>query len=98
MKEIMKLYLNTACLFMTLIMLSLSKNKTEQNYWVKMKQVKRLQRQPRSPGCDRFLAIFYKVVWSKIGNFVVRCLNYAYINASNIKSGIITCIPKDKKP
>ena len=55
----------------------------------------------KSPGCDGFTANFYKVFWSKIGHFVVRCLNNAYINdsfSSNIKSGKITCLPKNNKP
>ena len=55
----------------------------------------------KSPGSDGFTAKFFKVFWTKMGQFVVRAINYAFISDSfsrNIKLGVITCIPKDNKP
>ena len=55
----------------------------------------------KSPGSDGFTAEFFKVFWSKLGHFIVRSLNYAFItNSLSItqKHGIITCIPKENKP
>ena len=55
----------------------------------------------KSPGGDGFTSNFYKVFWNKIGHFVVRALNHAFISRSfspNVKIGTITCIPKDNKP
>ena len=55
----------------------------------------------RSPGSDGFTANFFKVFWTKIGHFVVRAINEAFISDSfsrNMKLGVITCIPKDNKP
>ena len=55
----------------------------------------------KSPGIDGFSTNFYKVFLGKIGHFVVRALNYAFIENSfshNIKLGTIVCIPKEKKP
>ena len=55
----------------------------------------------KSPGGDGFTLNFYKVFWNKIGHFVVRALNHAFISRSfspNVKLGTITCIPKDHKP
>ena len=55
----------------------------------------------KSPGIDGFSTNFYKVFWGKIGHFVVRALNYPFIENSfshNIKLGTIVCIPKEKKP
>ena len=55
----------------------------------------------KSPGGDGFTSNFYKVFWNKIGHFVVRALNHAFISRSfspNVKLGTITCIPKDNKP
>ena len=54
----------------------------------------------RSPGTDGFSADFYKVFWKYIGHFVVRSINYGFINnelSITQKQGIITCIPKDNK-
>ena len=54
----------------------------------------------KSPGGDGFTSNFYKVFWNKIGHFVVRALNHAFISRSfspNVKIGTITCIPKDNK-
>ena len=55
----------------------------------------------KSPGIDGFSTNFYKVFWGKIGHFVVRALNYAFIENSfshNINLGTIVCIPKETKP
>ena len=55
----------------------------------------------KSPGGDGFTSNFYKVFWNKIGHFVVRALNHAFISRSfspNVKIGTITCIPKYNKP
>ena len=50
----------------------------------------------KSPGtCD-----FLKVFWKKIGNFVLRSINYSYdIGELSIvqKQGVITLIPKENK-
>ena len=54
----------------------------------------------KSPGNDGFTSIFYKLFWNKIGHFVVKALNYAFISKSfsrNVKLGTITCIPKENK-
>ena len=51
----------------------------------------------KSPGSDGFTAEFFKVFWNKLGHFIVRSINYAFItNSLSItqKHGIITCIPK----
>ena len=55
----------------------------------------------KSPGMDGFTANFYKDFWKRIGHFVVKTLNYAFMTNSfskNIKLGIITLIPKEDKP
>ena len=55
----------------------------------------------KSPGTSGFNADFYKVFWSKLGDFVVRTLNEAYnvISLSETQTqGLITCIPKGNKP
>ena len=55
----------------------------------------------KSPGSDGFSANFFKVFWKKLGDFVVRSINYSYnIGSLSItqKQGIITCIPKEGKP
>ena len=55
----------------------------------------------KSPGIDGFSTNFCKVFWGKIGHFVVRALNNAFIENSfshNMKLGTIVCIPKEKKP
>ena len=54
----------------------------------------------RSPGTDGFSADFFKVFWQYIGHFVVRSINYGFMNdelSVTQKQGIITCIPKDNK-
>ena len=55
----------------------------------------------KSPGTSGFSAEFYKVFWSKLGDFVVRALNEAYKSNSlsvTQTQGLITCIPKGNKP
>jgi hypothetical protein len=55
----------------------------------------------KSPGSDGFTTNFYKIFWNKIGKFVVRALNHAFLSdafSRNIKLGTIICIPKDNKP
>jgi hypothetical protein len=55
----------------------------------------------KSPGSSGFSAEFYKCFWNRIGLFVCRALNHAFIsgNLSVIQTqGIITCIPKGDKP
>ena len=55
----------------------------------------------RSQGSDGFGADFFKAFWGKIGQFVVRALNYGFIKGElsvTQKQGIITLIPKDNKP
>ena len=54
----------------------------------------------RSPGTDGFSADFFKVFWQYIGHFVLRSINYGFMNdelSVTQKLGIITCIPKDNK-
>ena len=54
----------------------------------------------KSPGCDGFTTNFYKVLWRKIGHFVVRALNFSCNSnefSRNIKLVLITRIPKDNK-
>ena len=55
----------------------------------------------KSSGIDGFTANFYKVFWKRIGHFVVKALNYAFMTNSfskDIKLGIITLIAKEDKP
>ena len=55
----------------------------------------------KSPGSDGFTAEFFKMFWIKLGQFVLRSLNYSfYIESMSVtqKHGIITCIPKENKP
>ena len=54
----------------------------------------------KSPGTDGYSCEFFKVFWKKIGNFVLRSINYGYdIGELSIvqKQGIITLIPKENK-
>lgn len=55
----------------------------------------------KSPGSDGFLAEFFKVFWQKLGHFVLRSINCGFRKGElsiTQKEGIITCIPKEKKP
>ena len=54
----------------------------------------------RAPEMTDLLQIFISFFWNKIGHFVVRALNHAFISKSfswNVKLGTITCIPKENK-
>ena len=51
----------------------------------------------RSSGTSGFRADFYKMFWTKIGNFVVRALNEAFDTnrlSCTQTQGLINCIPK----
>ena len=55
----------------------------------------------KSPGNDSFTTEFFKFFWPDLGYFILRSLNFAYINdclSVTQKQGIITCIPKPNKP
>ena len=55
----------------------------------------------KSPGSDGFSAEFFKCFWKDIGHFVLKSLNYAFVNGElsiTQKLGIISCIPKGDKP
>ena len=55
----------------------------------------------KSPGNDGFTAEFFKFFWPDLGHFILRSLNFAYINDCLFvtqKQGIITCIKKPNKP
>ena len=55
----------------------------------------------KRPGSDGFTAEFFKMFWADLGHFIVRSINYSYINKemSHVqKLGLITCIPKQDKP
>ena len=55
----------------------------------------------KSPGSSGFSAEFYKCFWNRIGVFVCRALNHAFISGNlsvTQTQGIITCIPKGDKP
>ena len=55
----------------------------------------------KSPGSDGFSAEFFKCFWKKLGHFIVRSINYSYMNgelSNTQKHGLITCLPKGDKP
>ena len=55
----------------------------------------------RSPGSDGFSTEFFKFFWKDLKFFVVESLNYGFkVGELSVtqKQGIITCLPKDKKP
>ena len=54
----------------------------------------------KRPGNDGFTTEFFKFFWPDLGHFILRSLNFAYINdclSVTQKQGIITCIPKPNK-
>ena len=51
----------------------------------------------KSPSNDGFTSEFFKFFWSDLGHFILRSLNFAYLNdclSVTQKEGIITSIPK----
>ena len=55
----------------------------------------------KSPGSDGFSVEFFKVFWTRLGDFVVRSLNEGFLKgelSSTQKEGVIVCIPKGDKP
>ena len=55
----------------------------------------------KSPGSDGFTVEFLKVFWKKLGHFIVRSINFGFLNKElsiTQKQGIITCLPKGDKP
>ena len=60
----------------------------------------KLMKNNRSPGSDGFSADFFKVFWGKLGHFVIRAINFGYMNGElsiTQKEGIVICIPKENK-
>jgi exonuclease III len=54
----------------------------------------------KSPGSDGFSGEFFKVFWSRLGDFVVRSLNEGFVKgelSTTQKEGVIICIPKGDK-
>ena len=52
-------------------------------------------RNGRSPGTDGFSADFFKTFWKQLGHFVVRSINYGYINwelSVTQREGVIICL------
>ena len=55
----------------------------------------------KSSGPDGFSVEFYKLLFLDIGVFLVRSVNYGFENEElsvTQMQGVITCVPKDKKP
>ena len=68
-------------------------NRGQNRYLKKMKNDK-------SPGLSGFSADFFKVFWKRLGQFVLRSINYGYATgklSESQRQGIITCIPKENK-
>lgn len=64
-------------------------------------QALRELRNDKSPGPDGFSVNFFKFFWRQIGGFLVRSLNSGYdknLLSCSQRQGIITLIPKGKKP
>ena len=54
----------------------------------------------KSPGSDGYTAEFFKLVFTDLGTFLTRSINYGfYIGQMSVtqRQGVITCIPKDGK-
>ena len=54
----------------------------------------------KSPGTSGFSVDFYKVFWKQLGNFVVRSINFGFLQGElsvTQKNGLIVCIPKENK-
>ena len=54
----------------------------------------------KSPGTSSFSADFYKTFWKQLGNFVVRAINYGFLQGElsiTQQQGLIVCIPKENK-
>jgi hypothetical protein len=61
----------------------------------------RKMKNDKSPGPDGFTTNFFKFFFRDIGDFLVRSINYGFLNDSlsvTQRQGVITCIPKDGKP
>ena len=55
----------------------------------------------KSPGSDGFTVEFFKCFWKMLGHFIVRSINYGYIDGHlsvTQRQGVITCLPKGDKP
>ena len=54
----------------------------------------------KSPGTSGFSTDLYKTFWKQLGNFVVRAINYGFIQGEltiTQQKGLIVCIPKENK-
>ena len=54
----------------------------------------------KSPGSDGFTTEFIKFFWRDLGDFLIRSINYSYVEgelSATQKEGLITCIPKGDK-
>ena len=54
----------------------------------------------KSPGTSGFTVDFYNVFWKQLGNFVLRSINYGFLQVElsiTQKNGLIVCIPKENK-
>ena len=54
----------------------------------------------KSPGSDGFTTEFFKFFWSDLGWFVVKSINFGFLNgqlSQTQREGVITCVPKGNK-